>query len=87
MLYECYLEEKKKYQSQCTKCSRRIIVRIIDEKGIEELKKRILLNLQDLLKMIDWNEENGIKVFSLSSELIFNTKQIQKYLIMTLILL
>jgi UV DNA damage endonuclease len=49
--------------------SRRIIVRIIDEKGIEELKKRILLNLKDLLKMIDWNEENGIKVFRLSSEL------------------
>ena len=49
--------------------SRRIIVRIIDEKGIEELKRRILLNLQDLLKMIDWNEENGIKVFRLSSEL------------------
>ena len=49
--------------------SRRIIVRIIDEKGIEELKRRILLNLQDLLKMIDWIEENGIKVFRLSSEL------------------
>ena len=49
--------------------SRRIIVRIIDEKGVEELKRRILLNLQDLLKMIDWNEENGIKVFRLSSEL------------------
>ena len=49
--------------------SRRIILRIIDEKGIEELKRRITLNLKDLLKMIDWNEENGIKVFRLSSEL------------------
>ena len=50
-------------------CSRRIIMRIIDEKGIDELKQRVIKNLQDLLKMIDWNEENGIKVFRLSSEL------------------
>ena len=49
--------------------SRRIIIRIIDERGIEELKSRIIKNLEDLLKMIDWNEENGIKVFRLSSEL------------------
>lgn len=49
--------------------SRRIIVRIIDEKGIEELKRRIILNLQDMLKMMDWNEKNGIKVFRMSSEL------------------
>jgi len=49
--------------------SRRIIVRIIDERGIEELKSRITKNLEDLLKMMDWNEENGIKVFRLSSEL------------------
>ncbi len=50
-------------------CSRRIIVRIIDEKGIDELKRRILLNLDDLYKMLVWNEENGIRVFRLSSEL------------------
>ena len=49
--------------------SRRIIIRIIDEKGIEELKTRITKNLEDLLKMMDWNEEHGIKVFRLSSEL------------------
>ena len=49
--------------------SRKIIVRIIDEKGIEELKRRVLANLEDLYKMLEWNEENGIKVFRLSSEL------------------
>ena len=49
--------------------SRKIIVRIIDEKGIEELKKRVLANLEDLYKMLEWNEENGIKVFRLSSEM------------------
>lgn len=55
--------EKKVY------ASRKIIIRIIEERGIVELKKRITQNLQDLLIMIDWNEENGIKVFRLSSEL------------------
>ena len=42
--------------------------------GIEELKRRILLNLEDLLKMIQWNEDNGIKVFRLSSELFTQNK-------------
>ena len=49
--------------------SRRIIVRIVDERGIEELKLRITKNLEDMLKMMDWNEENGIKVFRMSSEM------------------
>jgi len=49
--------------------ARRIIVRIIDEKGIDELKRRILANLDDLYKMLEWNEANGIRVFRLSSEL------------------
>ena len=48
--------------------SRRMIMRTIREKGIFALKQRILLNLSDLLKMIEWNEQNGIKVFRLSSE-------------------
>ena len=50
-------------------CSRRIIIRIINEKGVEELKRRILMNLEDLYKMLVWNEENGIRVFRLSSEM------------------
>ena len=49
--------------------ARRIIVRIVNEKGIEELKRRILANLDDLLTMIQWNEDNGIRVFRLSSEM------------------
>ena len=49
--------------------SRKIIVRIIDEKGIAELKSRVIKNLEDLLEMINWNEENGIRVFRLSSEM------------------
>lgn len=49
--------------------SRKMIIRTIEEKGIDELKTKILQNLRDVLTMMDWNEENGIKVFRLSSEL------------------
>ena len=49
--------------------SRRMIQRTIKEKGIEELKRRIRYNLADLIKMIEWNEKNGIKVFRISSDL------------------
>lgn len=49
--------------------SRSMIVKSIKEKGIEALKEKILHNLNDTIKMIHWNEENGIKVFRLSSDL------------------
>lgn len=49
--------------------SRKMIIRTIQEKGIDVLKEKILQNLKDILTMMDWNEANGIKVFRLSSEL------------------
>ena len=49
--------------------SRKMIMRTIDSQGINELKKRILQNLQDTLTMMDYNEQHGIKVMRLSSEL------------------
>ncbi len=49
--------------------SRTIIQRIIKERGIAELKRRVEQNMEDLIKMIEWNEQNGIKVFRLTSEL------------------
>ena len=49
--------------------SRRMAVKTILSKGIDELKRRIILNLQDLKKMLEWNEQNGIKVFRISSEI------------------
>ena len=59
--------------------ARRIIVRMIDKLGIEELKRRILQNLDDLYKMLQWNEANGIRVFRLSSEMFQhkNNKRVQ----------
>ena len=49
--------------------SRTIIQRKLKELGIGELKLRILKNLDDLCEMIEWNEQNGIKVFRITSDL------------------
>ena len=49
--------------------SRKMIIRTVEEQGIDVLKQKIIENLKDVLTMMDWNEENGIKVFRLSSEL------------------
>jgi len=46
-----------------------MIMRSIEEKGIDVLKDKIIQNLKDVLTMMDWNEQNGIKVFRLSSDL------------------
>jgi UV DNA damage endonuclease len=49
--------------------SRKMIIRSVEEQGIDALKQKIIQNLRDVLTMMDWNEEKGIKVFRLSSEL------------------
>ena len=61
--------------------SRKLIIKTIKDKGIDFLKEKITQNLKDLLLMIDWNEENGIKVFRLSSDLFphYSNKQVENY--------
>ncbi len=49
--------------------SRKMIIKTIKDKGIDLLKSKILENLNDVIKMIHWNELHGIKVFRLSSDL------------------
>ena len=49
--------------------SRKMIVRSINDKGVDLLKMLIMQNLTDVITMMKWNEKNGIKVFRLSSEL------------------
>ena len=44
-------------------------MRKIEELGIDQLKLKIIQNLADLYKLIQWNEANGIKVLRISSEL------------------
>ena len=56
--------------------SRSIILKTLNEKGVDYLKKKIIKNLKDNIKLIEWNEENGIKVFRLSN---YFTNQIQKH--------
>ena len=49
--------------------SRTIMLKTFETKGIDYLKQKIIANLNDTLKLIEWNEQNGIKVFRLSSDL------------------
>lgn len=49
--------------------SRKMTVKSIKNKGIEELKSKIIQNLKDVITIMDWNENNGVKVFRLSSEM------------------
>ena len=65
----CCLNTVLRGQKPAVFSSRKMIIRTIQEKGIGELKLKIIDNLKDCLKMIEWNEQNGIKVFRLSSEM------------------
>jgi len=40
-----------------------------EEKGIEYVKKLALDNVKDCLKLIEWNEKNGIRSYRLSSDM------------------
>jgi UV DNA damage endonuclease len=49
--------------------SRSVQLKTLQSKGIDNLKEKIIENLKDTLTMLDWNEDNGIKVLRLSSDL------------------
>ena len=65
----CCLNTELREQKPTVFCSRTMIQKTVKEKGIDELKRRVLLNLDDLLTVIQWNEDNGIRVYRLSSEM------------------
>jgi len=65
----CCMNTTLKEQKPPIYSSRRMAVKTILSKGIDELKRRIILNLQGLKQMLEWNEQNGIKVFRISSEI------------------
>ena len=56
-------------KSQKVFAGRKMIQRTIREKGVGLLKQKILMNLQDVLTMMKWNDLHGIRVFRLTSEL------------------
>ena len=65
----CCLNTTLRDQKPTIFSSRSIILNTFKTKGVDHLKSKIIQNLEDVLKMMDWNEQNGIKVFRLSSEL------------------
>ena len=65
----CCLNMTLRGQNPSIFASRKMIIRTIKQKGIYILKIKIIENLCDVLKIMDWNEENGIKVYRLSSEM------------------
>ena len=65
----CCLNTQLREKKPSVFASRSIILKTFQTKGIEHLKEKIIQNLKDILVMMDWNEENGIKVFRLSSEM------------------
>lgn len=65
----CCINTRLRKQKPPVFMSRKMIIRSVEEKGIDELKSRILQNLRDVLTMIEWNEKNRIRVLRLSSEL------------------
>ena len=65
----CCLNLTMREQKPSVFSSRSIILKTLKDKGVDFLKEKIIENLKDTLKLIQWNEENGIKVFRLSSEL------------------
>ena len=77
----CCLNTEMRAQKPPVFSSRKMIIRKIKEDGIDALKEKIIQNLKDTLKLMDWNENNGIKVFRLSSELFphKSNKQVEDY--------
>ena len=65
----CCLNTTLRGQKPSVFCSRKMIIRKIEEDGIQALKLKIIQNLNDLYEMIKWNEQHGIKVLRISSEL------------------
>ena len=45
------------------------LLQVGEEIGVTEIKKRAYQNCLDIIEMMHWNEQNGIKVFRLSSEI------------------
>jgi len=48
---------------------RSMIRRTFDAKGLDYVSELCIENTKDLIKIIQWNEDNGIKVFRMSSEI------------------
>ncbi|TFK54537.1 UV-endonuclease UvdE [Heliocybe sulcata] len=59
----------KKPASEATFCSRTARIDTIKKNGIEWVKELGRQNVKDLLKLVEWNEENNIRFMRMSSEM------------------
>ena len=50
-------------------CNRSMIRRTFDAKGVAYASELIKENIKNLLKIVQWNNENGIKVYRMSSDM------------------
>lgn len=50
--------------------NRSMVKRTFEAKGVDYVSELTLLNSRDIIKILEWNRLNGIKLFRLSSELI-----------------
>ena len=50
-------------------CNRSMIRRTFDAKGVEYASELIIENIKNLLQIVQWNNENDIKVFRMSSDM------------------
>ena len=50
-------------------CNRSMIRRTFDKKGVPYASELILENLRNLTKLVSWNNQNGIKVYRMSSNM------------------
>ena len=65
----CCLNMTLRAQKPSIFASRGITLKKAQELGLAEIQSRAMQNLQDLIKMIEWNEQHRIKVFRFSSEI------------------
>ena len=62
-------------------CSRKPTISTVETKGLEELLNRCRDNARDLVKMIEWNYQHGIRVFRVSSDIFphFSNPRVERY--------
>ena len=65
----CCINTQLRAQKPPVFASRGIILKTVEKDGLAELKHRVLLNLQDVLTILDWNYANNIHVYRMSSDM------------------
>ena len=71
----------KQLRDQGVFCSRKPIIKTIKDNGMERLLSRCTMNAEDLIRMIEWNHQHGIRVLRISSDIFphFTTPDVPRY--------